>query len=461
MSSYTAPKKGRKRGSKLSKPELSDAEVRSWHLITVMRWRAGYWPLSDRQIHYRLLNLSPLRHSKKPGSRYVNNLACYKDLTNLLTRLRLVGRIPWEAIGDETRPVTEWPLHRSCQTFIADQVQGFLGGYWRDPLQSQPNHIEIIVEKNTVAGIIKPIAANYGMRMTSGRGFCSINPRREMRERFRKSGKSKKPTTTTGWRMASTASWPTSGCRRRASPPRSASRIAETAGVSNNFVSDLRREVEPRLSSDDSQRTRTGRDGIERKVPSKAPPRPVAAPSRPVPREALGARRSGNWPGRGLCGSFVGLSVASDPARHLITVMRCQLLVSDFDPEGWMISQSFAQSMRDDFGITDDELVARKVALTPEQVKRFKLPRGAKAKGGSKFRPAFVKRFGQFVWELEALEPATLQGLVKEAIEGSLDIKAFNWEAETERQEAEFLAAQRELVMSSLKLAKAPKKRGR
>ena len=58
-------------------------------------------------------------------------------------------------------------------------------------MQSQPNHIEIVGEKNTVGGIIKPVAAKYCIPMTTGRGYCSLRPRYDMQQRFLKSGKEK------------------------------------------------------------------------------------------------------------------------------------------------------------------------------------------------------------------------------------------------------------------------------
>ena len=58
-----------------------------------------FWPLSDRQIHYGLLNNPPLRHAKKPCSTYLNDRASYQVLCNVLTRGRLSGEIPWEAIA--------------------------------------------------------------------------------------------------------------------------------------------------------------------------------------------------------------------------------------------------------------------------------------------------------------------------------------------------------------------------
>jgi hypothetical protein len=44
-----------------------------------------------------------------------------------------------EAIGDETRPVSLWQTWRDVRAFIRSEIDHLLGGYWRDPMQSQPN----------------------------------------------------------------------------------------------------------------------------------------------------------------------------------------------------------------------------------------------------------------------------------------------------------------------------------
>lgn len=62
-------------------------------------------------------------------------------------------------------------------------------GYRRNLQRSQPNHIELLVEKNTVEPIVRPIASRYSIPITSGRGFCSLPPRAAMADRFRRSGK--------------------------------------------------------------------------------------------------------------------------------------------------------------------------------------------------------------------------------------------------------------------------------
>lgn len=109
-----------------------------------------YWPLSDRRIHYALLNNPPLIHAKKPGSRYRNDKKSYKAVCELLTRARLAGLIPFNAIGDETRPVTTWDVYPNVGPFFRSQIDDFGTGYWRDLMQSQPNHIEIVGEKLTM-----------------------------------------------------------------------------------------------------------------------------------------------------------------------------------------------------------------------------------------------------------------------------------------------------------------------
>jgi hypothetical protein len=150
-----------------------------------------FWPLSDRQVHYYLLNNPPLVHASKADSTYRNNLKCYKSLVDLLTRGRLEGLSDWRAIADATRPVVIWDVHKNPASFIAREVEGFLKGYNRDLLQSQPNHIEVIGEKNTIQGVIRPICSRYTVPYAIGRGYCSLDPRMQLVKRFCGSGKEK------------------------------------------------------------------------------------------------------------------------------------------------------------------------------------------------------------------------------------------------------------------------------
>lgn len=160
-------------------------------VLVVIDELRDFWPLSLRTIHYNLLNNPPLRNASKAGSRYRNNRQCYSDLSDLCTRARFDGVIPFGAIHDPTRPVTNWRIHRNAGEYIREQFGQFLSGYWRDLLQSQPDHIEVIGEKNTLLPIIKPVCADYTVPLTIGRGFCSVPPRKAIYDRWHTSRKNK------------------------------------------------------------------------------------------------------------------------------------------------------------------------------------------------------------------------------------------------------------------------------
>jgi hypothetical protein len=287
-------------------------------VLTVLEEQRDFWPLTDRRVHYALLNDPPLRHASKPGSTYRNDRDSYKDLTDLLTRGRLQGRIPWEAIHDPTRPMVTWDCHPDPAPFVRGQLNGFLKGYYRDLQQSQPNHIEIVGEKNTIESTVRPVAMEYCIPYTLGRGYSSLDPRREVGQRFRRSGK-------------------------------------------------------------------------ERLV---------------------------------------------------------LLALSDFDPEGEDIAHSFARSMRDDFGIEGIEPI--KVALTARQVEEMRLPPQFKAKKKSSRYGKFVGRFGENVHELEAVPPRDLQVILREAIDGVLDVDAFNAEIDAEKRDAARLDAIRLALLKQI-----------
>jgi hypothetical protein len=187
VSADTIPIEGRKHRARITEAKRPFLDA----ILAVLRERRDYWPLTDRQIHYALLNNPPLVHASKRDSRYTNTVQCYKSLCELLTRARLAGDVSFSAIHDPTRPVTLWRCYAQPAPYLREQLDGFLKGYYRDLQQSQPNHIEIVGEKNTIDSIIRPVAMEYCIPLTIGRGYSSLPPRHEMAQRFRRSGKEK------------------------------------------------------------------------------------------------------------------------------------------------------------------------------------------------------------------------------------------------------------------------------
>jgi hypothetical protein len=297
----------RRRCSIRNKLELREA------ILKVIRDEEPNWPLSDRAVHYRLLNVTGLVRNDKTRVPYDNTPAAYDDVTNMLTRLRLDGSVPFEAIADETRPVLVWDTHRCVGDFVRQECDGFLKGYWRRLLQSQPNWVELLVEKNTVANQLKNLSAKYTVPMTSGRGYSSLPPRKAMVDRFRDSGREK-----------------------------------------------------------------------------------------------------------------------------LVVIV-----VSDFDPEGEDIPGSFGVSLRDDFGIAEDQLCVIKAALTADQVHTLDLHEGQLSKAEGSRYARFVAAHGDRAWELESLSADQLREIVEASLRGILDLPAFEAEVEREQREQNELEEKR------------------
>src|SRR5262249_51339186 len=145
---------------------------------------------SVRGVHYPLLNYGFLRNTRL-GLPYKNDDNSYQATAELITRLRLNSSIPWEAFDDCTRPLKEFPAFRDVREFVRQEVNNLFGGYWRDLLQTQPNHVEVVCEKNTIYHMVLRVTEKYQIPTSSGRGFNSIDPWHDLYERYVASGKAR------------------------------------------------------------------------------------------------------------------------------------------------------------------------------------------------------------------------------------------------------------------------------
>jgi hypothetical protein len=173
--------------------EISSAKYPLLDAINrVLEARREYWPLSDRQVHYRLLGANaPLLHASKPDSRYENDLASYRAATDILTRGRIAGLIPWEAIDDETRTIDLNAAFSGPAEFFRQELDNFMKGYWRNRQRSQPAHIEICIEKLTVRTILQQVAQEYTIPVSTIRGMGTTVPKQKLAVRYRRSQKDK------------------------------------------------------------------------------------------------------------------------------------------------------------------------------------------------------------------------------------------------------------------------------
>jgi hypothetical protein len=182
--------------------EISDEKAEHVrHIMEIIEEREDYWPLSDRGVHYPLLNYNfvrgyyhPRRSDEDWGGPprallYKNDRQSYQATVDLLVRLRLNGTIPWEALADPTRPVKEHNPFANLRAFVQQETDNLFAGYWRSLLQSQPNYVEVLVEKNTVYHMVQQVTDKYQIWTRSARGLNCIDSFHDMAEAYRASGK--------------------------------------------------------------------------------------------------------------------------------------------------------------------------------------------------------------------------------------------------------------------------------
>ena len=122
--------------------------------------------------------------------RYRNDLASYRALSGLLTAARYHGKIPFHVIDDPTRPFQRNNGYANMKEFVEDEINDFLLGYHRDKQTTQPIHLEVLGEKNTLFNIIDPVCRKYYVPMQIGRGYSGPSIFHKIANRFTGSGKS-------------------------------------------------------------------------------------------------------------------------------------------------------------------------------------------------------------------------------------------------------------------------------
>ncbi len=124
-----------------------------------------YWPVTLRQVYYRLVAAGAI----------ANNRNSYGKLSRILTRARLDGLTPWEALEDRSRARLHSGGSFDAAAFIETESAGFLAGYRRDLMQGQEHAIEVWIEKDALSRVCHAAALPYCVPVTVARGFSSVS----------------------------------------------------------------------------------------------------------------------------------------------------------------------------------------------------------------------------------------------------------------------------------------------
>ena len=161
--------------------------------VRVINRLRKFWPLIVRQVHYHLLDDPPLTQVTKGRSekwRYKNDLASSSKLSKLLVSARYLGHVPLSALHDPTRISVDCDsaTYDSVSSFIESEIGFFLTGYQRHRLEGQANHVELLIEKNTLLNIVRPVAEKFMIPYSVNRGYGNPSVWKKIEDRWRASG---------------------------------------------------------------------------------------------------------------------------------------------------------------------------------------------------------------------------------------------------------------------------------
>jgi hypothetical protein len=124
-------------------------------------YEAQGYDLSLRQLYYQMVSRDLLPNQQKE----------YKRLGELLNGARLAGLVDWDMIKDRGRK-TEGNSHFESP---ADILNIAASQFAIDKWQDQPCHIEVMVEKQALEGVLIPVCRELDINFTANKGYSSVS----------------------------------------------------------------------------------------------------------------------------------------------------------------------------------------------------------------------------------------------------------------------------------------------
>lgn len=131
--------------------------------------RQGY-RLSLRQLYYQMVSRDYIP----------NNQRSYKNLGSLVSNARQAGLVDWKMIEDRNRG-TNIPVHWESP---AEIVEAAANSFRIDKWECQPYHIEVMVEKDALSGVLEPVCRQLDIGITANKGYSSSSTMYEIGKRL-------------------------------------------------------------------------------------------------------------------------------------------------------------------------------------------------------------------------------------------------------------------------------------
>lgn len=133
-------------------------------------YRLQGFRLSLRQLYYQLVARDFIP----------NNQRSYKNIGNLVSNARQAGLIDWGMIEDRNRETTingHWDNPAQIVEAAARQFQ-------IDKWEEQDYHIEVLVEKDALSGVLEPVCRDLDIGITANKGYSSSSTMYEIGKRL-------------------------------------------------------------------------------------------------------------------------------------------------------------------------------------------------------------------------------------------------------------------------------------
>lgn len=136
----------------------------SLHLIRIAEqicndYAAQGYDLSLRQLYYQFVARDLLENTEKN----------YKRLGNVISDARLAGLIDWDIIKDRGRSTSI----RAKWNSIGEIISACAEQYHVDLWAGQENHVEVMVEKQALEGVLEPVCHRWDVPFTANKGYSS------------------------------------------------------------------------------------------------------------------------------------------------------------------------------------------------------------------------------------------------------------------------------------------------
>lgn len=151
--------------------EPESMELLAQCVVILERYEAQGYDLSLRQLYYQLVAANII----------ANNERNYKNVGNLISDARLAGLVDWDMIKDrgrETHISTHWD---SPAQIVDAAARGFRIDRW----EGQPAHVEVMVEKQALEGVLLPVCRELDVPFSANKGYSSSSALYETGRRLR------------------------------------------------------------------------------------------------------------------------------------------------------------------------------------------------------------------------------------------------------------------------------------